>query len=78
MLADRHLGGQGQLAVVAVHRQAVAITAFLQRANRFERRLARGFDNVLEIGDAEFLHHLGEAPAAFVVAGGEATSRRAL
>ena len=74
-LADRHLGGQGQRPVVAVHRQAVAVGALLQLADRLDRRLARGFDDMLaepvEIGDAELLHHLDEPAAALVVARGQ-------
>ena len=44
-------------------------------ADRLDRGLARGVDDVLakpvEIGDAELLHHLDEAAATFIVAGGE-------
>ena len=75
ILADRHLGGEGQRPVVTVHRQAVAVGALLQFADRLDRRKARGLDDVLaqpvEIGDAELLHHLHEPAAAFVVARGE-------
>ena len=74
-IADRHFRHQGQRPVIAVHRQAVAVFARLQLADRLDRRLARSFDDVLaqpvEIGDAELLHHLDEPPAAFVVARGE-------
>ncbi len=69
---DRHLGGEVQRPVIAVHIDAVAVFAGLQPADRVDRRLPRGLDDVLaepvEIGDAEFVHHLDEPPAALVVA----------
>src|SRR4029079_6666929 len=42
VFADRHLAGQGQRPVVAVHVDAVAVFAGLEVADRLQRRLARG------------------------------------
>src|SRR5205823_5866687 len=44
---DRHLAHESQWPVIAVHPHAVAVLAWLQFADRLERRHARGLDDVL-------------------------------
>ena len=60
--------------VIAVHGQTVAVCAFRQSADAFERRVARRLDDrvaeSIEIGDLEFIHHAAEPATAFVVASG--------